>query len=91
MTTWNFVSRRRGWTIEKVAANNGIKTLKQFCDWCAARDIEPPPDKDLKAFFTVAKPKPKPKSTGTEPPVEIPQPVKKKSTRRKKKETTQDN
>jgi hypothetical protein len=51
MSTWEFVSRRRRWTIERVAVNNGLTTPEQFCAWCDSREIGHPTKEALDSYF----------------------------------------
>lgn len=51
MPTWEFVSRRRRWTIERVAVNNGLTTPEQFCAWCDSREIGHPTKEALDSYF----------------------------------------
>jgi hypothetical protein len=51
MPTWEFVSRRRRWTIEKVAVSNDLTTPEQFCAWCDSREIGHPTKKALDSYF----------------------------------------
>ena len=51
MPTWEFVSRRRRWTIERVAVNNGLTTPEKFCAWCDSREIGHPTKEALDSYF----------------------------------------
>lgn len=53
MPTWEFVSRRRRWTIERVAVNNGLTTPEQFCAWCDSREIGHPTKEALDSYFVM--------------------------------------
>jgi hypothetical protein len=52
MVSWDFIERRRKWTIAKIAEGNGITDADLFKLWCIERKISPPSDEKLGEYFS---------------------------------------
>lgn len=51
MVTWDFIERRRKWTIAKIAQSHGLEDADAFKLWCLFRKISPPSDEKLDDHF----------------------------------------
>lgn len=84
LVSWNYIYKRRGWTVESVFAGLDNKNWDSFVEFHAARGIETPPkelfDKLLVPVAEPAKAAPAPKPVAA--------PVKKKRTYTRKKGTS---
>lgn len=98
MVSWDFIERRRKWTVAKIAEGNGITDADLFKLWCIERKISPPSDEKLGEYFSkkvepvvveepivVKEPTPEP-----EIKEEKPKSTRRRSTRRKKEADKKD-
>ena len=57
--SWNFYVKRRRIDVEKFVKSKGCKTYGEFCNILNQRDVTPPPEKEVSAYFVKPPQKPR--------------------------------